>query len=68
MKSELPQVTILPKQGRRLGELATLTRGALGIRQDGSVLHIQTAEFALSIDANGKTIGTIQYKNQERLC
>jgi hypothetical protein len=61
---------MLPEQCRRLGDLADVTRGALGITQDGSVLHIQAAEFTLSIDARGKTIGTIQYihPNQEQLC
>lgn len=67
---EQPQVTILPEQCRRLGELAETVSGALGIRQDGSVLYIQAAEFTLSIDASGKTIGTVQYANpnQEQFC
>lgn len=60
---EQPQVEIQPEQGRRLGDLAELTREALRIRQDGSVLHIQATEFTLSIDEGGNTIGTVQYKN-----
>ena len=62
---ELPQVTILPAQCRRLGELAEVSRKTLNITQDGSVLHISTPHFKLSIDAQGKTIGTVQYTSQE---
>lgn len=70
MPPERPQVTMLPEQCRRLGELADASSGALGIRQDGSVLYIQAAEFTLIIDANGKTIGTVQSTNpgQESMC
>lgn len=61
---------MLPEQCRRLGELAETVSGALGIRQDGSVLYIQAAEFTLIIDASGKTISSVQHTNpdQEQFC
>jgi hypothetical protein len=62
---ELPQVVLLQKQIHRLGELADVSRGALEVTQDGSVLHISALHFKLSIDAQGKTIGTVQYTSQE---
>lgn len=49
-------ITILPAQTRRLLEIQEVTNAAVGIRQDGSTLHLNTGFEKLTINANGENI------------
>jgi hypothetical protein len=53
---ELGQVTLLPAQLSRLASLAQELGKAIGVSQDGSVLHINTGESKFDIDARGNTL------------
>lgn len=65
MIEEPSQVVILPAQFSRLASLSRQLNRALGISQDGSILHINTGDSKFDIDANGDTI---EPRNQEKLC
>lgn len=53
---ELGQVTLLPAQLSRLASLAQELGKAIGVSQDGSVLHVNTGDSKFDIDASGNTL------------
>lgn len=65
MSEEHSQVVLLPEQLDRLAWLSRYLGKAIGISQDGNVLHINTGDAKFDIDATGNTI---EPRNQEKLC
>lgn len=49
----LSQVTLLPEQTFRLADIAAQNRGAIGISQTGSVIHVNTGHVQFDIGPQG---------------
>lgn len=50
----LSQVTLLPEQTFRLADIAAQNRGAIGIAQTGSVIHVDTGTVKFDIGPQGQ--------------
>lgn len=62
----LSQVTLLPEQTFRLADIAAQNRGAIGISQTGSVIHVNTGTVKFDIGPQGNYL--TPDPNQGELC
>jgi hypothetical protein len=50
---QLSQVTLLPEQVYRLADIAAQNRGAIGLSQTGSVIHVDTGTVKFDVGPQG---------------